>query len=317
MNSGAPFYYDYANAYTATREGGKIIHAGDTRLTRFFARYLLQKAISVFKWKLPDTWARNYLLYCLYCWGFVAVFDTDKFGVIFQPCGLRGYDVFYQPTNAVIANPLLRGNLQPRIGKDCELLRLQPDYGGLLDIVLHYAELMAIATETASVNLFNSKLAYVFMSGNKAGAETFKKLYDKISSGEPSAVIDKALLSETDGSPAWQLFTQNVGQNYITDKVLADLRKIEAMFDTDIGIPNTNTDKRERMIVDEVNSNNIETLSKCALWLQELKESCKKVNKMFGLDLAVDWRYTIGGGGADAGDGINKGPAIDGAGFAQ
>ena len=288
--NGPPFFYDYQNVNSA-RAGG-VIHAGDTRITQYFQRYLLQKAISVFEWKLPETWARNFLLYCLYCWGYVAVFNTDRFGVIFQPCGLRGYDVFYRPTNAVIANPLLKGKLEPRIGTECELLRLQPDYGGVLDIVTHYAELMAIATETAGVNLFNSKLAYVFMAGNKAGAETFKKLYDKLSSGEPSAVIDKTLMND-DGSPAWQMFSQNVGQNYITDKVLADLRKLEAMYDTDIGIPNANTDKKERLITDEVNANNIETLSKCGLWLQELQESCEKCNKLFGLSLAVDWRYKV------------------------
>lgn len=291
MNQGAPFFYDYINTQTAT-SGTGAIKASDTRITRYFARYLLQKAISVFEWKLPDGWAKNFLLYCLYCWGFVAVFKTDKYGVIFQPCGLRGYDVFYRPTNAVIANPLLKGNLQPRIGRECELLRLQPDYGGIMDIVYHYAELMAIATETASVNLFNSRLAYVFYADNKAKAETFKKLYDKLASGEPAAVIGKETVNP-DGTPPWTLFLQNVGQNYITDRVISDLRKIEAMFDTDIGIPNANTDKRERLVTDEVNANNIETLSKCDLWLQELKESAGKIKTMFGIDISVDWRYNI------------------------
>ena len=302
MNSLVPFFYDYMNLrepYTGT------IHAGDTSLSQYFKRYLLQKAMSIFEWKIPDGWAKNFLLYCLYCWGFVAVFNTDKFGVIFQPCGLRGYDVFYRPTNAVIANPLLRGILEPRIGKQCELIRLQPDYGGLMDIVTHYAELMAIATETMGVNLFNSKLAYVFLSGNKAGAETFKKLYDKISSGEPAAVIDKAM-SNPDGSPAWTLFQQNVGQNYITDKVLSDLRKIEAMFDTDIGIPNANTDKRERLVTDEVNANNVETLSKCSLWLEELQASCERCNNMFGLNLSVKWRFPPENGGNDNGSTVER-----------
>lgn len=287
-----PFFYDYANL---TQPFQGVIHAGDTGLSNFFKRYLLQKAISVFKWELPETWAKNFLLYCLYCRGFVAVFRTDKFGVIFQPCGLQGYDVFFRPTHAVIANPLLRGIIRPRIGKQCELIRLQPDYGGIMDIVTHYAELMAIATEAVGVNLFNSKLAYVFLAGNKAGAETFKKLYDQISSGQPAAVVDKAM-SNPDGTPAWSLFQQNVGQNYIVDKVLSDLRKIEAMFDTDIGIPNANTDKRERLVTDEVNANNIETLSKCSLWLEELQNSCAKCNDMFNLNISVDWRFTLAEG---------------------
>ena len=81
-----------------------------------------------------------------------------------------------------------------------------------------------------------------------------------------------------------------IQSSIIADALLSDLRKIEAMFDTDIGIPNSNTDKKERLITDEVNSNNVETASKCAMWLDELKKGCKKANDLFGLSLSVDWR---------------------------
>lgn len=288
---GPPYFFKYQNM-TDARLNPAPINAKNKRVTLFYQRYLLQKAISIFKWKLPETWSKNFLLYCLYCYGYVAVFNTDAFGTIFQPCGLTGFDVYYQPTNAIIANPLIQGSLQPRIGVQCELLRLQPDYGGIMDIVTHYAELMAIASETASINLFNSKLSYVFAAHGKSVADSFKSLFDKIAGGEPASVISDQLFND-DGSPAWQPFQQNLGQNYIADRILSDLRKIEAMYDTDIGIPNANTDKRERLITDEVNANNIETLSKCALWLEELKTSCEKVNRMFGLSLSVDWRFKV------------------------
>lgn len=283
-----PFFYDYRNV----EDSSHFPIRTNSIVKRYFQRYLLQKAISVFKWRVPDFWAENFMLYCLYCFGYVAVFQTDKFGVIFQPCGLRGYDVFYRPTNAVISNPLIDRRLEPRIGKQCQIIRLQPDYGGIMDIINHYADLLSVAVESAIVNLFNSRLAYVFFANNKAAADTFNKLYDQISSGKPASVIDKALLSgpDSDKKP-WELFTQNVGGNYITDSILSDMRKIEAMFDTDIGIPNANTDKRERLITDEVNSNNIEVLSKCSLWLQECQKSCRLCNDMFGLDLSVDWRF--------------------------
>lgn len=299
-----PFFYDYTNVQDAEH----FPIRGNAVVTRFFQRYLLQKAISVFRWRIPDNWPENYLLYCLYCFGYVAVINTDKFGVIFQPCGLRGYDVFYRPTNAVIANPLIRRQLDPRIGKECEIIRLQPDYGGIMDMVIHYANLMSIATESLTVNLFNSKLSYVFFADNKAAADSFAKLYDQISSGKPASVIDKALKRDPDGSKPWETFLQNVGQNYIAGNILSDLRKIEAMFDTDIGIPNANTDKRERLISDEVNANNIEVLSKCSLWLDELKKSCARVNKMFGLSLDVDWRFKLSEVRDNAGNSDNDRP---------
>jgi hypothetical protein len=245
--------------------------------------------MSVFEWDLPDTWDKDYTLYTLYCWGFYAVVNTDKYGVIPQACSLSGYDVFYRPTNAVISNPLLNGILQPRIGKQCVLVKLQPDYGGIMDLVNYYADMLALCAEATGVNLVNSKLAYVFTATDKASAESFKKLYDQIASGEPAVVQDKHLQTQ-DGRASWESFVQNIGQNYITDKLLSDLRKLVDMFDTEIGIPNANTDKRERLISDEVNANNVETFTRSAMWLENLKSSCKQANEMFGIAMDVNWR---------------------------
>lgn len=283
-----PFYYDYKNARNSTINPSTV-HVRDTGLQRYFARYLLQKTLSVFKWDMPKTWSRNYLLYTLYCWGYVAVINTDKFGVIPQQCTLGGFDVFYQPKFATVANPLLRGILNPVIGKQCELLRLQPDYGGVMDIVNFYADMLALSAETASTNLLNSKLAYVFASDGKAGAESFKKLYDQIASGEPAAYIDKNLYRD-DGTPTWNFFNQNLKETYIAGDILNDMRLWEMKFDNEIGIPTTNTTKKERLITDEANSAIEESRTKAQLWLDVLQESCRKINNMFGIRLWVDWR---------------------------
>lgn len=309
MINGAPYYYNYINAETS-QVTPSTVHVKDSGLCRYFTKYLLQKAMSVFEWDLPETWNKDYFLYVLYCWGYVAVVNTDKFGVIPQGCGLKGYDVFYAPTHAVIANPLLSGILEPRIGTQCELLKLQPDFSGILDLVGHYAEQMALASQSVSVNLLNSKLSYVFTAKTKALAESLKKMYDQISSGEPAVVIDSRLKNAADGEETWKAFEQNVGGNYIVTNLLADLRKIEAMFDTEIGIPNANTDKRERLIQDEVNANNIETYSKCAMWLENLQDACKRVNDMFGLSIAVRWRVIPEMGGASDGGNIEPAGAV-------
>ena len=309
MINGAPYYYNYINAETS-QVTPSTVHVKDSGLCRYFTKYLLQKAMSVFEWDLPETWNKDYFLYVLYCWGYVAVVNTDKFGVIPQGCGLKGYDVFYAPTHAVIANPLLSGIMEPRIGTQCELLKLQPDFSGILDLVGHYAEQMALASQSVSVNLLNSKLSYVFTAKTKALAESLKKMYDQIASGEPAVVIDSRLKNAADGEETWKSFEQNVGGNYIVTNLLADLRKIEAMFDTEIGIPNANTDKRERLIQDEVNANNIETYSKCAMWLENLQDACKRVNDMFGLSIAVRWRKIPEMGGASDDGNIEPAGAV-------
>ena len=285
----APYMYDYINA-EVSQHSPSTVHTKNTELQRFFARYLLQKAMSVFKWDLPETWDRDYFLYVLYGIGYIAVLNTDKYGVIPQQCGLDGYHIFYQPKRALVTNPLLKGLRSLDIGTQCTLIKLQPDYGSVMDLVGFYADMMALTAETAGVNLVNSRLSYVFFGKNKNTAESQKKLFDRVASGEPATFVDTALYDVQSGNPSWIPFQQNVGQNYIAGDALADLRKWEMMFDTDIGIPNANTDKKERLISDEVNANNVEVTSKADLWLDQLQKSFAQTSKMFGIKLGVEWR---------------------------
>lgn len=301
---GAPTFYDHKNTVNSLLSPSTM-HVHDTNLQWYFRRYLLQKAIAVFKWKMPESWAKNYVLYTLYCWGYFAVVNTDKFGVIAQGCSLSGYDIYYQPTRATIANPLLTGILQPKIDSQCTLIRLQPDYGGIMDKVNFYADILALCAETVGTDLFNSKLAYVFASANKAAAETFKKMFDKIASGEPAVFPDKQLFNE-DGSPNWMMFNQNLKESYIVSDIMEDMRKWELKFCSDLGIPNSNTEKRERLITAEVESNDIEVKLWADLALEELKASCAKARKMFDIELDVDWRYR-----EEETDAINNEPTRD------
>ena len=119
---GAPYTYDQINGYASSYQPNTI-HVTDTALSGFFQRYLTQKLIGRYKIEnMPDAWSDSYFYYTLFLNGYVAIIETDKFGVIPQHCGLYGYDVQYQPTNCTIANPLLQGNLRPRIGTECAII---------------------------------------------------------------------------------------------------------------------------------------------------------------------------------------------------
>ena len=291
VENGAPYMYDYRNAVISSVEPSTV-HARDTVITWYWRRWLLQKAMSLFTWKLPDNWDKDYFLYTLYCWGYVAIVKTDKYGVIPQSCTLGGLNVFYRPTWALISNPLLKGILRPVIGEQCTLFKLRPDYAGIMDVTNHYAELLSMCTETAATNLYNSQLSYVFTATGKAAAESFKKLYDKIHSGNPAAVIDKSLMDK-DGKPAWTAFEQNLRNVFICPELQEFKKDLLKEYLTIIGIPTANTEKKERLIVDEVNSNNVETSVDWDRCLEELQITCKKTREMFGLredELSVTWR---------------------------
>lgn len=290
VNKMNTYSYDFINKYNAHIKPSTV-HSQDNATTWYFRRYLIQKVLSVYEFKgIPTTWSVDYFLYTLFICGYVAIINTDIFGVIPQHCSLFGYDVFYRPTNVNIANPLLRGNLTPRIDVDCALIRLMPDYGSCWDIVAYYADLLALCTESIGANLVNSKLAYVFACDDKTIAESFKKMYDKINEGNPAVFADKKLFSE-DGQPLWDTFQNNLKQNYIAKDILEDMTKIDARFCTEIGIPNVNVAKESGVTDNEVEANNIDTKSKAALWLETIREGLKTANDMFGLNITVDFRY--------------------------
>mgnify|MGYP002514698125 CR=1 FL=1 len=283
-----PVLYDYINLYNSAISPSTV-HCRDVGLARFFQKYLLQKAISVFNWKLPENWDKDFFLYGLFCYGHMAVINTDKFGVVPQYCGLSGYNIYYRPTKAVITNPLLKGIVEPVINEQCTVFKMNADYSGIWDIVTYYADLMALCAQAAGVNLVNSKVSYLLFAENKAMAESYKAMMDKILSGDPVAVVDKNLHNEH-GTRSWEIFDQDIKNNYIVNDVLESLRKIENMFSTAVGLPNANTEKKERMIVDEVNANNIETDSNATKWLERFKDVAEKTNKMFNLNIVVELR---------------------------
>lgn len=287
-SNGAPFDYQTLNYYNAQRSPSTV-HVKNTRLRRYFRKYLFQKAISVFKWNIPEEWDKDYFLYTLYGLGYIAVIDTDQYGVICQGGALGGYNLYYRPSYIIITNPLIRKSITANLDNDCALIKLQPDYSSIMDIVGYYADLMALASESTGINLLNVKSGTVFGAQNKAQAESYKKMYDTLSDGDPAVVIDKTMLDDQ-GQPTWFPFTQHLKESYVVTDLLSDMRKIEAMFDTDIGIPNANTDKRERLITDEVNANNVETATRCELWLESIRKGIDKANSKYNLSLAVDWR---------------------------
>lgn len=265
------------------------LHLKDNKTYQYFVRYLLQKAMSVYKFSVPDWWSIDYFLYVLFCQGFVCIFDDKKYGVIPQQCTLSGLNVFYEPKKAIVANPVI-GTLDPmEIDSDCVVIKMMPDYSGIMDLVSRYAAQMALCTEAFEINTCNTKLAYVFSAKDKASAKSFGEMFDRINAGEPALAVGEKLFDDF-GKPLWTTFAQNLASTYIAPDILTTLKRVEANYDTEIGIPNANTDKRERLISDEVNANNVETYSKASLWLDNIKQGCKKCNEMFGIKITAGFR---------------------------
>lgn len=286
-----PFDSTQINLLTAQSPSPSTIHINNTALFAYFRRHYLLKALSVFRFSLPDWWDDTLFLYSLFGAGYVSIVRTDLYGVVPQPCSLYGIGVQYEPTRALIANPVLDREYDLTIGVDCAVVKMSPDYSGIMDIVNYYARETAAAVEALEINLLNSKLSYVFGAQDKKGAETLKAVFDRIMRGELAAFTDSKLINDQ-GKPSWIMFSQDVGKNFIAPQILEIIRRMEAAFCNAVGIPaNLAQTKKERVTVAEVEANDTETRAAPSLWMETISKGLATANKLFGLNLSVDWRF--------------------------
>lgn len=251
----------------------------------YYRAKLLRLIIQRFKFEnIPDTWDFDYLLLHLFLDGSICVTDTNA-GILALKCGLTGIGIFEQPTEVIIANPVL-GSFRRVIGDNCEIVKLQYDYHGCGWILDRYSVLLAMCDSSVAVNLMNTKVTWVFGATDKTQAETFKAIYDDITQGKPAVFTS----NQNVGNIKEQMFVMPAKQNFIADDVQLLKRKILNEFLTDIGINNTNLDKRERLTDDEVNANNEEVLANISHWYDNISDGIKRVNSRYNLDIKVQIR---------------------------
>ena len=270
----------------------------------FWQRSLFQRACSTIIIDVPEEWKRHkdLLYWSLFAYGFCGVFDLPAFGKCFNPVTLSGYNFYYEPTIAILANPSMPSDSKNEfeIGKECEVIKLTPDYMGIFDIITYYAEKLASIDCAINTAIINTKFAYIVGSKNKAASETLKKLFDKVSKGEPAVFFDSKLANDPNDKEApWQaLFRDNLKQSYIITDLLKDFQTILNNFDCEVGIPTIPYEKKERMVQSEAESRQIDSTARSIIWYEELERTMKLANDFLGIDgLKVTLRYNLEEGG--------------------
>lgn len=249
----------------------------------YYEELLLKKIFSRFEFTLPEEWDINYFLTTLFISGFLAITDT-ALGVLPLKCSYTGINVFNRPTDIIIANPVL-GSLRRKIDEDAILLKLQYDFIGVMPIVERYSTLLAAADSSIAVNLRNSKVSMIAKASDKAQAKTLEKMYETIDKGKPMVIVSADAVNPED---MWYMPVKN---SFVANDVQELKRSIISEFLTEIGVNNNaQNSKKERLVVDEINSNDTETQLNITHWLENIKEGFDKANSMFGLNLDVTLR---------------------------
>lgn len=291
-----PLNYEQINV-AAGLYNPSTVKSVNNKTYAFWERALFHRACSVLQFELPAEWqgpVKDFFYYCLFRYGFVCVFQADEFGLSFQPCTLSGYNFYYQPTTARVANPLLPADKSTfKIGEDCEIIKATPDYFGIWDVISYYAEKLSILDNAINMSLINNKFAFMIGARNKTAGEALKKMLDKVNRGEPAVIYDMKLLNDPqDKAEPWQfLERKDLKSSYLTDQQLADFNQLISNFDTEIGIPVLPYQKKERMVVSEAESKTIDATSRSVVWYETIKSSLEIVNKHFGSGLSVKLRF--------------------------
>lgn len=261
------------------REAPKDVDGVFNASSVFYNRELLRLIFSAYEFTgVPSEWDYDYMLTHLFVDGLFAITDTEV-GVIPLRCGVTGVNYWDHPTEVQIAVPVL-GSMRRKIGEDCALVKLQYDYKGVMELVQRYSTNLAMCDSAIAVNLMNTKAAVIGQAEDQKQAQTLKKMFDEISAGKPFVVTKNGMvkMGET-------IIFNPVKQAFVADDVLLVKRKIMNEFLTRIGIDNANTDKRERLISDEVNSNNEESMFSKNHWVKSVNEGLKEANRLYGLSL--------------------------------
>lgn len=301
-----PFSWDEINLAAGLNRPSVVKNFNNTTFW-YWARALYQRAAYTIVFKnLPENWdnsIRDNLYWWLFIRGFVGIFNTKEYGLVFQPGNVVGFDFYYRPRIFKYANPLAPDTgAEYRIGSAvlpdkpdlevCEILKLSPDYMGIADIICFYATKLANLSLSADISIINTRLARILGARNKAAAEALKKILDKINQGDPAVVYDIKLLDDrTDKAEPFQDFQlPSLKENYITDLQLKDIQTLLNAYDVEIGISTVPYQKKERMVVSEAESTQNESKARVTVWLETLTGCLNSVNATFRTDIGVELR---------------------------
>ena len=254
---------------------------------------LTELAISMFEWKnLPDTCDERFLELTLFTNGYAVFFkdedlsktglsDSDTGSYLALPVATNGrWNVYNVPTKR-------RAYASNGYNKNLDVNNSVVIYNNLLhtnsiNISRTYARRLYNLDRIVDVNA-NAQKTPVLILANEQQRLTMLQVYQKWDGNEPVIFGDRDL----DMKLVQALRTD---APYIADKIQALKTELWNEALTYLGISNISFQKKERMISDEVLRNQGGTIASRYSRLNARRKAADQVNKMFGLNIEVDFR---------------------------
>lgn len=252
---------------------------------------ILNLLLQMFEWEglpeyLPQREIELNLLLTGHC-GFVPVND----GTVFCPLSsIYGYDRFYQPTNLIFANPVIKSKNDYKIGRDCEVIYnsslkdslwyIKSD-DGLYTFIARYARQLADAEATLNIYMVNARLTAVPVTDDNNVAQSIKAFFKSLTAGKREIITDSSMIENFRNVDILNNRTSDKAQDWLIarDKIFEQMLR-------DIGIRLYNP-KKAQVTESELESNDQLLLISTNDMLKSRQEGIEKVNNMFGFDISV------------------------------
>ena len=247
--------------------------------------------LSMFEWQnLPASMNARYLEMCLFYNGQAAMLYDSDYGYINTMAADGGYiNIYGLPTELQCYShrfnqrrSLYMTDTGEEKDKECILVMNNYERIPTTSTISLFALRLAEAQRTADVNIKAQRTPLLITTDQKQYF-TLKKMYEEYDGNTPAIFADKNLISPD------SLKSIKTDAPYIAQDIMDYKREIWNEFLTFMGISNL-SEKRERMISNEVDSNNeLINLNLQALLIPR-KEACKQFNDKYGLagDKAID-----------------------------
>lgn len=244
---------------------------------------LMELSMSMFEWKnLPDTVDERYLELGLFSYGCMVFFKDDVIGELALNMTYQGgFDIYGEPTRRRAYSRY--NQFQTTLDKDNSVIiwNNMLRTNSALDVQM-FAYRLYNLDRIVDINA-NAQKTPVLITCDEKQKLTMKNLYMQYEGNYPVIFGDSNLDIKS-------LSVLKTDAPFVSDKIYDLKVKIWNEALTYLGISNINTTKKERMITDEVIRNQGGTIASRYSRLESRRRAVKKINKMFGLNITVDYR---------------------------
>lgn len=268
------------------------------QLSKFRAD-MLNKSLTMFEWKnLPDTLPAVEIEKQLQTNGYSIIAKVQGNVYAFQG-GFSGQDPYNQPTKAIVNNPSLNYNGTFTINDDCVIIKNDDMQQGLIHIYNKYGTLLIENQITMLMTDYNYRMPFTISSKDDSTTQSAREYLQKIIDGSLGVIGEAKLFDALKVVP-----TNNKGVNSFAD-LYGYQQFIEAQLNNTIGLATNNNMKRERLTTNEIEVNKNASYPLIDNMLRNRKQAVEKINKMFDLDIDVEFSSIWNGTNEDDNDGNN------------